>query len=972
MTPRHLHRLFRQLLAIWLVVAGSIAPSTPVWADPIQENPDSSFANPLVLSAIGRESPVQAGIGTAADEDGFQFTAVAGRTYVIELFNVGASLGQGTQLYYCGGANNYYRGMLLAVFDTVTNSEVALQCLPNGSGEVLTSVTIKAASSGAYKLRVRAHVTTSVGGYSLRVLPKYGEAGASWDAQTFEPNNSEATAYALALGRKQAITAAIEARDSIYSTHSGDADWYRFEAIQGQTYVIEIFNVSASIGQETALYFCQGVNNYYRGLALFVYDTVTKSPAALQCQANGAGPALVTVSFKAASTGTYTFLVYPHVATAIGSYSLRVLPKYHEAGASWDAQTFEPNNSQANAFPITPALASGITAAIEQRDTIFSTNSDDADWYTFQVRATETYTVEVSNVGGSLGLDSRLYFCDGFNNYYQGLRIAAFDATTGATLASRCMPNSSGTLHTSVTFRAATTGPATVVLFPHVGGEFGPYTLRVLGSVADQPPPATISVTAIQVDHRFEQSVPNAVTLSATIRNGARIDLPNVNVTFYLGNPATGGSPIGVATVPSLPSGQSRAATYDWTVPRQIDDEPIYAIASGAGLTATDTQQVSIFWVPFRVDRDAYSFANNEFTTNLRKQLEQIRRAGEPGWEAAAKRLSSQLHIARGGVCDGMVTTAARYFAAPATKPVPALSLFDHSIAQVQDPISVVQDWAFLRLFSAFLLPPYAETFAQTSEGLQAGQPVAHYLRNQFGLGNGSHLVLAFMTIEQGGQRRVYYYDPNTPLSALKNGQHVPYSVFTTNSFTYYRENQALYNRVRIVDVAQDIREPDAVASRAFGLSVVRAIEAQQRSVIALVGDADLLVIDSQGRRVGQANGQTYQEIPNAISYASPANRVVEVPATATYEVQIHPLAGPAQAGASATFSLDVFQPLAGGNIEVSAFASRPVPAGVARLQLTPRAPTTPLTIAPGAVAQPTTRDVVSTRDQLFLPLLRK
>lgn len=817
MKPRHLHRLFRQLMVIWLIAAGSVAPSAPVWADPIQENPDSSFAAPLVLSTIGRESPVQAGIGAAGDEDGFQFSAVAGRTYVIELFNVGASLGQGTQLYYCGGANNYYRGMLLAVFDTVTNSEVALQCLPNGSGEVLTSVTIKAASSGAYKLRVRAHVTTSVGSYSLRVLPKYGEAG-----------------------------------------------------------------------------------------------------------------------------------------------------------ASWDAQTFEPNNSQANAFPITPALASGITAAIEQRDTIFSTNSDDTDWYTFQARATETYTVEVSSVGGSLGLDSRLYFCDGFNNYYRGLRIAAFDATTGATLASRCMPNSSGALHTSITFRAATTGPATILLFPHVGGEFGPYTLRVLGSVADQPPPATISVTAMQVDHRFEQSMPNAVTLSATIRNGAQIDLPNVNVTFYLGNPATGGTPIGMATVPSLPSGQSRTATYHWTVPRQIDDEPIYAVAAVAGLTAIDTHQVSIFWVPFRFDRDAYSFANNEFTKNLRDQLEQIRRAGEPGWEAAAKRLSNQLHAARGGVCDGMVTTAARYFAAPATKPIPSIPLFDHSIAQVQDPISVVQDWAFLRLFSSFLLPSYEETFTQTSEGLQAGHPVAHYLRNQFGLGNGSHLVLAFMTIEQGGQRHVYYYDPNTPLSALQNGKHVPYSAFTANSFAYYRDNQALYNRVRIVDVAQEIREPDAVASRAFGLRVVRAIEAQQRSVIALVGDADLLVIDSQGRRAGHANGQAYQEIPNAISYASPANRVVEVPATASYEVQIHPLASPAQAGASATFGLDVFQPLADGTIEVSAFASRPVPAGVARLQLTPRVPTTPLTIAPGTIAQPTTRDVVNTRNQLFLPLLRK
>ena len=54
--------------------------------------------------------------------------------------------------------------------------------------------------------------------YSLRVLPKYGEFGASWDAQTFELNNSEANAYALLPGREQALTSTIEQRDNIYAT----------------------------------------------------------------------------------------------------------------------------------------------------------------------------------------------------------------------------------------------------------------------------------------------------------------------------------------------------------------------------------------------------------------------------------------------------------------------------------------------------------------------------------------------------------------------------------------------------------------------------------------------------------------------------------------------------------------------------------------------------------------------------------
>jgi hypothetical protein len=183
------NRLFTWLTVLSLLLVGASTPPYIVQAEPSQETPDSSFASPMLINTIGKDYPVQASIGTPGDEDGFQFTAVAGRTYVIELFNVGASLGQGTQLYYCGGSNNYYRGMLLAIFDTTTSSEIALQCLPNGSGEVLTSITIKAASSGAYKVRVRAHVSTSVGSYNLRVLPKYGEAGAGWDAQYSGPRN---------------------------------------------------------------------------------------------------------------------------------------------------------------------------------------------------------------------------------------------------------------------------------------------------------------------------------------------------------------------------------------------------------------------------------------------------------------------------------------------------------------------------------------------------------------------------------------------------------------------------------------------------------------------------------------------------------------------------------------------------------------------------------------------------------------
>jgi len=485
MVLNRIARLLTWLVALSLLLVTAFTPPQVVRAEPLQENPDSSFATPLVLTTIGKDSPVQASIGTPGDEDGFQFVATLGNTYVVELSTVNANLGQGNHLHYCGGSNGYYRGLALAVHNTETNSQVALQCSPNGNGDVLTSITFRATSDGAYKLKVYAQVPTAIGTYNLRVLPKYGEAGAAWDAQTYEPNNSEANAYALSLGHGQAITAAIEPRDSLYTTNSGDDDWYRFEAIAGRTYVVELFNVSANLGLGTALYYCNGANGYYRGMALFAFDTTTNTPVARQCLLGGSGNVLTTLSFKATSTGTYTLLVYGHVPTEAGTYSLRVLPKYGEAGASWDATTFEPNNSEPNAYPLTPTQTRGITAVFEPRDSLYFTQSGDNDWYTFQAKATETYTVEVTDIGGNLGQGMRLYYCDGANGNYRGIRLAAFDTTYGTKLASRCEPNSSGNVYASLSFKALADGPVTLLAYPHVPGESGSYRLRILSNIAD-------------------------------------------------------------------------------------------------------------------------------------------------------------------------------------------------------------------------------------------------------------------------------------------------------------------------------------------------------------------------------------------------------------------------------------------------------------------------------------------------------
>lgn len=170
---------------------------------------ESSTAQPL--SAIGLNSPVNAAINQAEDEDWYRFEAVAGRTYVIETFNASSSFNISGQLW-----------MWAQVYDSSVN-EVARDYFNNGSGDVVAGVQFIAGITGIHYIQVRAASRNNSGNYSLRVLPRFDEPGASWDNR-FEPNNFSSNAYEIRPGRNNALTAFIEGRSRIYTTFDPDED----------------------------------------------------------------------------------------------------------------------------------------------------------------------------------------------------------------------------------------------------------------------------------------------------------------------------------------------------------------------------------------------------------------------------------------------------------------------------------------------------------------------------------------------------------------------------------------------------------------------------------------------------------------------------------------------------------------------------------------------------------------------------
>jgi cell division septation protein DedD len=427
------------------------------------------------------------------DSDWFRFEVVAGRGYVLELFNVASSLASSGNL--CESSIRV--GVALIIYDAQRNL-VTRSCNPNtitnSSGNTHHTVAFEASAAGIFYVQVQPNNATASGSYSLRLLPRHGEPGAAWDTSSFEPNNQRFNAYPLGLGYAQALTSDIEVRNQSYTTFQPDSDWYRFEGVNGRTYVIELFDVANSLGGVGT--FCDGVNSR-SGLSLRIYNPAGTLVGG-QCQANhvnnSAGNVHHYVELTAATTGNFSILVKPNDGAASGSYSLRVLPRYDEPEATWDAGSFEPNNSVWNSYLIAVGTEHAIQSQIEARTTGLSTYWAEQDWYRFAATANQAYIAELFDVDASLGVTGTS--CDGVN-HRTGTTIRIY-RPNGTLFAGTCTPNGTtgvGNVQHRLLFTAEQSDTYHIRVRPNGNNAAGSYRLRVClndgsGVCPDSPPPA--------------------------------------------------------------------------------------------------------------------------------------------------------------------------------------------------------------------------------------------------------------------------------------------------------------------------------------------------------------------------------------------------------------------------------------------------------------------------------------------------
>ena len=346
-----------------------------------ESEPNDSFATADALS-VGLPNAEVGATLTTNDYDYYSFTAVAGRTYVIETYNIqGTGGGHATGLYLYDNSQSQIKD------DRYGN---------NGTGNANARIVHTFSTTGTYYILVKDDASYNwAGTYSLRILPQHDEPDAAWDNNNDnEPNDVRQLANEIQVGLNNAQTHQLFNHSSFVTANS-DYDFYYFTAEANHTYVIETFDI-------------QG-NSHATGL--WLYDNTGSEIKNDRYGNNGTGNANARIVHTFSTTGTYYILVKDDASyNWAGTYSLRILPQHDELGADWDpSNDNEPNDVRQLANKIQVGLNNAQTHQLFDHSNYVTANSD-YDFYYFTATANQTYVIETYNIqGGSHATGLWLY-----------------------------------------------------------------------------------------------------------------------------------------------------------------------------------------------------------------------------------------------------------------------------------------------------------------------------------------------------------------------------------------------------------------------------------------------------------------------------------------------------------------------------------------------------------------------------------
>ncbi|MCB9421609.1 MAG: PPC domain-containing protein [Ardenticatenaceae bacterium] len=418
-----------------VVLASLMSLPMTVWAE---SEPNDSFATADPIGIGLSNAEVNATINPLDDLDYYSFTAQAGRTYVIETYNIQGSGNSATGLWL------YDSSQALIVSDHYGN---------NGTGNANARIVYTFSTTGTYYILVKERLYGSwTGTYSLRILPKYDEPGAAWDlTNDNEPNDVMALANEIVVGLNNAQTHQLFNHSS-YVTNDSDYDYYRFTVEAGRTYVIETFNI-------------QGTSDNATGL--WLYDSSGTLITSDHYGGSGTGESNARIVYTFSTTGTYFVLVKDRLyGNWTGPYSIRILPKFDEPGAAWDAANDnEPNDVMALANEVKVGLNNAQTHQLFDNSDLV-TNGPDYDYYRFTAQAGRTYVIETYNIQGTGSNATGLWLYD----------------SSGALITSDHYGNNgTGNANARIIYTFSTTGTYFILAKVRQSGNWtGTYSIRIL------------------------------------------------------------------------------------------------------------------------------------------------------------------------------------------------------------------------------------------------------------------------------------------------------------------------------------------------------------------------------------------------------------------------------------------------------------------------------------------------------------
>ena len=263
------------------------------------------------------------------------------------------------------------------------------------------------------------------------------------------------------------------------------------------------------------------------------------------------------------------------------------------------------------------------------------------------------------------------------------------------------------------------------------------------------------------------------------------------------------------------------------------------------------------------------------------------------------------MEMGAGGHCYGMSATSALYFMDPGSRPL-TKPTSQMSLEEASTNIAIYHRAQMLPLWTAMMSD--FRFFQRDQSPAKCHQAVKDALKDSrepviiefFGRTENStagHAVLAYKLIEvEGREPVIYVYDPNFPLSRARPPRSMPQItlVLSNNNWknpAYMGYMWAYASAISAHPVFRQIplQEVNAlVPSLKKSLYDMMEILKKANAIMAVLRcPADAVFVDEQGRRTGNVDGRTVNEIPGAEVLAEGEVEIYLLPAEGRYSLSI-------------------------------------------------------------------------------------